>query len=86
MRKELTQVRKKKEKLLLRLKATQDELYRLSLREEELENQEIVAICRQNHITLEALAEKIRQEKTARRLEKKELQEDETDEQSKELE
>lgn len=86
MRKELTQVRKKKEKLLLRLKATQDELDRLSLREEELENQEIVAICRQNHITLDALAKKIRQDKTARRLEKKEHQEEETDEQSKELE
>lgn len=55
MRKELVQVKAKIKKLQERKALIDKELEPLFIREEELENEEIVAICRKNNITIEEL-------------------------------
>ena len=55
MRKELVQVKAKIKKLQERKALIDEELEPLFIREEELENDEIVAICRKNNITIEEL-------------------------------
>lgn len=55
MKKELVQVKAKIKKLQERKALIDEELEPLYIREEELENEEIVAICRKNNITIEEL-------------------------------
>ena len=55
MKKELVQVKAKIKKLKERKALIDEELEPLFIREEELENEEIVAICRKNNITIEEL-------------------------------
>ena len=55
MKKELVQVKAKIKKLKERKALIDEELEPLFIREEELENDEIVAICRKNNITIEEL-------------------------------
>ena len=55
LRKELVQVKAKIKKLQERKALIDKELEPLFIREEELENEEIVAICRKNNITIEEL-------------------------------
>lgn len=68
------------------MKAMQEELDRLSFREEELENEEIIAICRANHITLEDLIEQAKQNKTMKRAEQHIIKEDTSNENRKDAE
>lgn len=63
MRKELTQVRNKKKKLLEKKALIDEQLGLLSIREEELENEEVVAVFRKANITLEEMMEKFKQSK-----------------------
>lgn len=55
MKKELVQVKEKIKKLKERKALIDEELEPLFIREEELENEEIVTICRKNNITIEEL-------------------------------
>jgi hypothetical protein len=55
LKKELVQVKAKIKKLKERKALIDEELEPLFIREEELENDEIVAICRKNNITIEEL-------------------------------
>ena len=55
MKKELVQVKAKIKKLKERKALIDEELEPLFIREEELENEEIVTICRKNNITIEEL-------------------------------
>ena len=55
MKKELVQIKAKIKKLQERKALIDEELEPLFIREEELENDEIVAICRENNITIEEL-------------------------------
>ena len=55
MKKELVQVKAKIKKLKERKALIDEELEPLFIREEELENDEIFAICRKNNITIEEL-------------------------------
>ena len=55
MKKELVQVKAKIKKLQERKALIDEELEPLFIREEELENEEIIAICRKNNITIEEL-------------------------------
>jgi hypothetical protein len=57
MRKELTQTRQKKKKLMEKRALIDEQLELLSLREEELENEEVVIVFREANITLEELME-----------------------------
>lgn len=59
--KELTKKRNKKKKLELRIKELSDKLEIISKEVEELENQEIVIVCRRNKITLEELMKQIKE-------------------------
>ena len=59
MKKELTIVKNKIKKLLEKKALIDEELKPLFVREEELENEEIIAICRKNNITINDLREKI---------------------------
>lgn len=61
MRKELGQVRQKKKKLLEKKALIDEQLELLSLREEELENEEVVIVFREANITLEELMEQFKQ-------------------------
>ena len=62
MRKELGQVRQKKKKKLMEKRALIDEqLELLSLREEELENEEVIIVFREANITLEEVMEQFKQ-------------------------
>ena len=70
MRKELGQVRQKKKKLLEKKALIDEQLELLSLREEELENEEIIAICRKNNITISDLMAKVNREKAEVKKEK----------------
>ncbi len=55
MKKELVQVKAKIKKLQERKALIDEELEPLFIRKEELENEEIIAICRKNNITIEEL-------------------------------
>ena len=61
MRKELTQTRQKKKKLMEKRALIDEQLELLSLREEELENEEVVIVFREANITLEELMEQFKQ-------------------------
>ena len=52
MKKELTAVKNKIQKLKDKKDLIDEELEPLLIREEELENEEIIAICRKNNITI----------------------------------
>lgn len=63
----LKTVRNKINKTNEKIALLQEELGLLLLEEEELEDQEIIAICRKNKITLEDLMKKIKEDKKENR-------------------
>ena len=75
MKKELTAVKNKIQKLRDKKALIDEELEPLLIREEELENEEIVAICRKNNITIADLMAKVKKEQT-------EIKKEKTDENS----
>ena len=70
MKKELTAVENKIQKLKDKKALIDEELEPLFIREEELENEEIVAICRKNNITITDLMAKVKKEQTETKKEK----------------
>ena len=70
MKKELTAVKNKIQKLKDKKALIDEELEPLLIREEELENEEIIAICRKNNITISDLMAKIKREQTEMKKEK----------------
>ena len=70
MKKELTAVKNKIQKLKDKKAMIDEELEPLLIREEELENEEIVAICRKNNITITDLMAKVKKEQTETKKEK----------------
>ncbi len=64
MKKELTAVKNKIQKLKDKKALIDEELEPLLIREEELENEEIIAICRKNNITITDLMAKVKKEQT----------------------
>ena len=70
MKKELTAVKNKIQKLKDKKALIDEELEPLFIREEELENEEIIAICRKNNITIADLMAKIKREQTEIKKEK----------------
>ena len=70
MKKELTAVKNKIQKLKDKKALIDEELEPLLIREEELENEEIVAICRKNNITIIDLMAKVKKEQTETKKEK----------------
>ena len=75
MKKELTAVKNKIQKLRDKKALIDEELEPLLIREEELENEEIVAICRKNNITIADLMAKVKKEQS-------EIKKEKTDENS----
>ena len=70
MKKELTAVKNKIQKLRDKKALIDEELEPLLIREEELENEEIIAICRKNNITITDLMAKVKEEQTEIKKEK----------------
>ena len=70
MKKELTAVKNKIQKLKDKKALIDEELEPLFIREEELENEEIIAICRKNNITISDLMAKLKREQTEMKKEK----------------
>ena len=70
MKKELTAVKNKIQKLKDKKALIDEELEPLLIREEELENEEIVAICRKNNITITDLMARVKKEQTETKKEK----------------
>ena len=70
MKKELTAVKNKIQKLKDKKALIDEELEPLLIREEELENEEIVAICRKNNITITDLMAKVNRQKAEMKKEK----------------
>lgn len=70
MKKELTAVKNKIQKLKDKKALIDEELEPLLIREEELENEEIIAICRKNNITITDLMAKVKREQTEMKKEK----------------
>ncbi|HGQ0792400.1 TPA: conjugal transfer protein [Streptococcus pneumoniae] len=70
MKKELTAVKNKIQKLKDKKALIDEELEPLLIREEELENEEIIAICRKNNITITDLMAKVKEERTEIKKEK----------------
>ena len=64
MKKELKNIKSKIKKLKEKKALIDQELEPLFMREEELENEEIIAICRNNNITLTDLMAKVKKEQT----------------------
>ena len=75
MKKELTAVKNKIQKLKDKKALIDEELEPLLIREEELENEEIIAICRKNNITITDLMAKVKKEQS-------EIKKERTDENS----
>ena len=75
MKKELTAVKNKIQKLRDKKALIDEELEPLLIMEEELENEEIVAICRKNNITIADLMAKVKKEQS-------EIKKERTDENS----
>ena len=75
MKKELTAVKNRIKKLKDKKALIDEELEPLLIREEELENEEIVAICRKNNITIADLMAKVKKEQS-------EIKKERTDENS----
>ena len=70
MGKELYLVKNKIQKLKAKKALIDEQLEPLFLREEELENEEIVAICRKNNITIGDLMAKVNKQKAEMKKEK----------------
>ena len=70
MKKELTAVKNRIKKLKDKKALIDEELEPLFIREEELENEEIIAICRKNNITIVDLMAKVKKEQTEMKKEK----------------
>jgi len=70
VKKELTAVKNKIQKLKDKKALIDEELEPLLIREEELENEEIIAICRKNNITITDLMAKVKKEQTEMKKEK----------------
>ena len=70
MKKELTAVKNRIKKLKDKKALIDEELEPLLIREEELENEEIIAICRKNNITISDLMAKAKKEQTEMKKEK----------------
>ncbi len=70
MKKELTAVKNKIQKLKDKKALIDQELEPLFIREEELENEEIIAICRKNNITITDLMAKVKKEQSEMKKEK----------------
>ena len=70
MKKELTAVKNRIKKLKDKKALIDEELEPLLIREEELENEEIIAICRKNNITLTDLMAKVKREQMEMKKEK----------------
>lgn len=64
MKKELKNIKSKIKKLKEKKALIDQELEPLFMREEELENEEIIAICRKNNITITDLMAKVKKEQT----------------------
>lgn len=63
MKKELIAVKNRIKKLNDKKALIDEELEPLFIREEELENEEIIAICRKNNITISSLMAKVNRQK-----------------------
>ena len=70
MKKELIAVKNRIKKLKDKKALIDEELEPLFIREEELENKEIIAICRKNNITITDLMAKVKREQTEMKKEK----------------
>ena len=70
MKKELIAVKNRIKKLKDKKALIDEELEPLFIREEELENEEIIAICRKNSITISDLMAKVNREKAEMKKEK----------------
>ena len=70
MKKELTAVKNRIKRLKYKKALIDEELEPLLIREEELENEEIIAICRKNNITITDLMAKVKKEQTEIKKEK----------------
>ena len=70
MKKELTAVKNKIKKLKDKKALIDKELESLFIREEELENEEIITICRKNNITISDLMAKVNRQKVEMKKEK----------------
>lgn len=70
MRKELIAVKNRIKKLKDKKALIDEELEPLFIREEELENEEIIAICRKNNITIGDLMAKVNRQKAEMKKEK----------------
>ena len=70
MKKELIAVKNRIKKLKDKKALIDEELEPLFIREEELENEEIIAICRKNNITISDLMEKVNRQKAEIKKEK----------------
>ena len=70
MKKELIAVKNRIKKLNDKKALIDEELEPLLIREEELENEEIIAICRKNNITITDLMAKVKKEQTEMKKEK----------------
>ena len=70
MKKELTAVKNRIKKLKDKKVLIDEELEPLFIREEELENEEIITICRKNNITISDLMAKVNRQKAEIKKEK----------------
>ena len=70
LKKELIAIKNRIKKLNDKKALIDEELEPLLIREEELENEEIVAICRKNNITITDLMAKVKKEQTETKKEK----------------
>ncbi|EML4408529.1 TPA: conjugal transfer protein [Streptococcus pyogenes] len=70
MKRELTVVKNKIKKLKDKKALIDEELEPLFIREEELENEEIIAICRKNNITISDLMAKVNRQRVEVKKEK----------------
>ena len=70
MKKELTAVKNKIKKLKDKKALIDKELESLFIRDEELENEEIITICRKNNITISDLMAKVNRQKVEMKKEK----------------
>ena len=70
MKKELIAVKNRIKKLNDKKALIDEELEPLFIREEELENEEIIAICRKNNITISDLMAKVNRQKAEMKKEK----------------
>ena len=70
MKRELTVVKNKIKKLKDKKALIDEELEPLFIREEKLENEEIIAICRKNNITISDLMAKVNRQRVEMKKEK----------------